>query len=66
MLAASVNLDTVAAIAPRTDGVIELYSEGYDHPFTVDTADLSVRENEKETTFALIRGVAARLARAGL
>ena len=65
VLAASVNLDTVAAIAPRADGVIELYSEGYDHPFTVDTADLSVRENEKETTFALIRGVAARLAELG-
>ena len=28
VLAASVNLDTVAAVAPRADGVIELYSEG--------------------------------------
>ena len=65
VLAASVNLDTVAAIAPRGDGVIELYSEGYDKPFIVDTADLAVREDEKETTFALIRGVAAKLRELG-
>ena len=65
VLAASVNLDTVAAIAPRKDGVIELYSEGYAHPFRVELADLSVREKEKETTFALIRGVAARLSELG-
>ena len=61
VLAASVNLDTVAAIAPRTDGIIELYSEGYDKCFRVDTADLTVHEDEKEHTFSLIRGVAARL-----
>ena len=61
VLAASVNLDTVAAVAPRTDGVVTLYSAGYDKPFVVDVSDLDVREAEKETTFALIRGVAARL-----
>lgn len=61
VLAASVNLDTVAAIAPRADGVVTLYSAGYDKPFVVDVTDLDAREAEKETTFALIRGVAARL-----
>lgn len=61
VLAASVNLDTVAAIAPREDGIVTLYSEGYDKPFIVDLSDLEVHEDEKETTFALIRGVAARL-----
>ena len=65
VLAASVNLDTVAAIAPRRDGVVTLYSEGYDKPFTVDLSDLEVREEEKETTLALIRGVAARLRELG-
>ena len=60
VLAAAVNLDTVAAIAPRDDGRVVLYSEGYDVPFEVDLADDGVREDEKETTFALIRGVAAR------
>lgn len=65
VLAASVNLDTVAAIAPREDSVVTLYSEGYDKPFVVDISDTAVHEDEKETTYALIRGVAARLAELG-
>jgi len=65
VLAAAVNLDTVAAIAPREDGIVTLYSAGYDKPFVVDLADLTVHEDEKETTLALIRGVAARLKELG-
>ena len=65
VLAASVNLDTVAAVAPRADSWVKLYSAGYDQPFEVDLTDLAVREDEKETTFALIRGVAARLKELG-
>ncbi len=65
VLAASVDLDTVAAVAPRDDGRVVLYSEGYEKPFDVDIADGEVREDEKETTFALIRGVAARLRQTG-
>ena len=65
VLAASVNLDTVAAVAPREDGRVVLYSEGYPVPFEVDVTDDAVREDEKETTFALIRGVAARLKQLG-
>ena len=65
VLAASVNLDTVAAVAPREDGRVVLFSAGYDKPFEVDLADLTVHEDEKESTFALIRGVAARLKELG-
>lgn len=65
VLAASVNLDTVAAVAPRSDTIVKLYSAGYDKPFEVDIADDAVREDEKETTFALIRGVASRLRQLG-
>ena len=65
VLAAAVNLDTVAAVAPRADTCVTLYSAGYDKPFVVDVSDLSVHEEEKETTFALIRGVAARLSELG-
>ena len=61
VLAASVNLDTVAAIAPREDSLVNLYSEGYDQPFVVDLSDETVHPSERETTLALIRGVAARL-----
>ena len=65
VLAASVNLDTVAAIAPREDNIVTLYSAGYDKPFVVDISDTTIYENEKESTFALIRGVAAKLQELG-
>lgn len=65
VLAAAVNLDTVAAIAPNGGSVVKLYSEGYDEPFVVDLSDLAVRESEKNTTFSLIRGVAAKLKELG-
>ena len=61
VLAGAVNLDTVAAIAPNGTETVCLYSEGYDKPFVVDISDETIYENEKETTFSLIRGVASRL-----
>ena len=65
VLAAAVNLDAVAAVAAREDNMVTLYSTGYDHPFVLDLSDLTVHENEKETTYALIRGVAARMKELG-
>ena len=65
VLAGAVNLDTVAAIAANGRDEVKLYSAGYDEPFVVDLTDLSVRESEKNTTFSLIRGVAARLKELG-
>ncbi len=64
VLAAAVNLDTVAAVTKSVDGMIVVDSEGY-RPITVDTADLSVCEDELGTTAALVRGVAARMAELG-
>ena len=61
VLAAAVNLDTLAVVAAREDAVVTLWSQGYDKPFVVDLANLEARADEAETTFALIRGVAARL-----
>ena len=61
VLAGAVNLDTVAAIAANSSNIVKLYSEGYDKPFCVDLSDLAVKEEEKNTTFSLIRGVAAKL-----
>ena len=65
VLAAAVNLDTVAAVAPREDGRVVLYSEGFPEAFDVDVNDDAVREDERETTLSLIRGVAARLIQLG-
>lgn len=65
VLAASVDLDTVAVARKTDNNIVTLYSEGYDKPFCVDVSDLSVHMEEKETTFALIRGVAACLKEEG-
>ena len=65
VLAASVDMDTVACVRKTENNIVTLYSDGYDKPFVVDVSDLTVHEDEKETTFALIRGVAACLANAG-
>ena len=65
VLAASVDLDTVAVVRKTDDNIVTLYSAGYEKPFRVDVSDLSVHMDEKETTLALIRGVAACLKEEG-
>ena len=60
VLAASVNLDSVAAVALNDSNSVNLYSEGYDQPFIVDLENLGVNSAEMGTTSALIRGIAAR------
>ncbi|MCB0315226.1 MAG: galactokinase, partial [Calditrichaeota bacterium] len=44
---------------------VVLYSEGYDGPFSVDLTRLEVVTAERETTAALIRGIAARFRELG-
>ena len=64
VLAAAVDLDTIAAASKSDDGCISLLSEGY--PLCrVELEDLSVREEEKNSTASLIRGVASRFAQLG-
>ncbi len=65
VLAASIQLDMLAAVAPREGSDVELYSEGYDHAFRVDLGALDRRADEQGKPEALIRGVAARLAQEG-
>ena len=64
VLAAAVNLDTLAAVSPREDMIVNLHSDGYP-ALRLDLSDLSVHEEEKGTTAALIRGVAARMQELG-
>lgn len=61
VLAAAVSLDTIAAARATQGSVVRLRSEGYEGEFSVDLSDLLPREGERETTNALIRGVAARM-----
>ena len=64
VLAASVNLDALCAVSPRDDMKVRFHSEGYD-AIEMDLANLSVIPEEKGTTRALIRGVAAGMKQAG-
>ena len=64
-LAAAVNLDAVAVVAFREDGIIRLQSQGYGMS-VVDLSDLSVHEEEKGSSIAIIRGIVARFARMGV
>jgi len=65
VLAASINLDSIAAAAPAADNRIAIYSAGYPTPFIVDLTDLGLRNLEHRTTTALIRGIAARFQQLG-
>lgn len=64
VLAAAVNLETVAEVTLNHSDIIRVVSEGY-APVEVDLSDLDIRESEKNTTAALIRGVAAAFAQRG-
>jgi galactokinase len=66
VLAASVNLDSIAVAAPTVTAEIVIDSDGYPAPFRVQLADLEIHPNEKGTTTALIRGIAARFQQLGL
>ena len=64
VLAAAVNLDTQAAVRINGTNTIRILSKGYPMS-TVELSQLTPRENEINTTPALIRGVAARFAGLG-
>lgn len=64
VLAASLNLDVVAAVIPTDDNLVTYASKGYDVK-PVDVSDITIHEEEKNTTEALIRGVAAGLHKRG-
>lgn len=64
VLAAAVDLDVIAVVAPNTEGIIRVKSEGYPQDI-VNISELQPIENEKYTSAALIRGVCARLKELG-
>ena len=64
VLAAAGNLVTVAEVTLNHSGLIRVLSEGYP-VVEVELKDLSVHEEEKNTTASLIRGVAAAFSQRG-
>ena len=64
VLCGSVDMDMLACAAPNGKNIIRIQSEGYP-ALEIGLDDLSVREEEKNTSAALVRGVAARVRELG-
>ncbi len=64
VLAAGVSLDVIAAVVPTGDGIIHIKSQGFPMD-TIDTADTEIKDDEENTSAALIRGVVADFVRRG-
>ena len=64
VLAAAINLETVADVTFNGTDKIFVQSEGYPS-FYVDLTDLAVHEEEANTTAALVRGVVAAFVERG-
>ena len=64
VLAAAITVDTLAAVSPREDRVVEVKSENYPM-MRISLDDLAFRQSELGTSVALIKGVAEYFARAG-
>ena len=64
VLAAAVDLETVATVWVDDSSLIQIDSEGYP-VIAVDINELDVREDEKNTTASLIRGIASAFVQRG-
>ncbi len=66
VIAAAISLDMLAIASPRPDGVIRLHSEGFGEDIVDTAAYTAPREADLGTSRALIAGMAAGFAGAGL
>lgn len=64
VIAAAVDLDVIAIAAFHDEQIIRIKSKGY-RMDTIDISDLSVSEDEKGSSAALIRGIVSRFAQLG-
>ena len=65
VIAGTINLDTIAAVSLRDDNKVIVNSEGFPE-VVVDITDLEIKEDEKNTTHALLRGIAKAFKDRGL
>ncbi|MEZ7197170.1 galactokinase [Pseudodesulfovibrio karagichevae] len=65
VLAAAVHFDCLAVARPSDGNMVRIQSKGFDEEIVVDVSDLAPRPGEKDTSMALVRGVAAGLAESG-
>lgn len=64
VLAAGISLDVIAAVVPTDDGIIRIKSQGYPM-VTIDSGDTEIKDDEENTSAALVRGVASGMTRRG-
>ncbi len=64
VLAAAINVDTLAAVSKRKDNIVNISSEGYE-PVKLNLNKLEPFDNEAGTSAALVRGIAARMQELG-
>ena len=65
VLAASVNLDVIAAVQLTGGSQIRVQSHGFDKMDVIDLDDLSPKDSEKNRSAAICRGIAARFQELG-
>lgn len=65
VLTAAIDLNTQACVRPNGEGIIRLNSQGF-APVQVRLDELVPREAEKNTTAAIVRGMAAAFAQRGV
>ncbi len=65
VIGGSVNLDTIGAVSKRSDSRVIIASEGFP-VVDVDISDLSVKNDEKNGTDSLVRGIAAAFREKGI
>ncbi len=65
VIGGTINLDTIGAVSKRSDMTVIIDSEGFPR-VSVDISDLEAKENEKNDTAALVRGIAEGFRRRGL
>ena len=65
VLAAAVNLDIAAAAAQSSKNIVRLKSEEYLNTNCVDLTDLHIKESERGSSSALLRGICARCVELG-
>lgn len=59
VLAASVNMDVIAIVSSRNDGIIKIKSDNFDIK-AIDTANVVKIDSEEGTSEALVKGVVAK------
>ena len=64
VLAASINLDTIGVVRATDDNQVRIVSDDYDE-IVISLDDLEAKEEEKETTKALIKGVLTGFVKGG-